>query len=190
MGRWAKDQPVRTSSVGHARRRFTKPAAVLREPQAAKRAHAFKLNRRGRMRFIAVAVMALVGLGAGWIAGRGLIGPPEITQSQETMQSQTALPAESVSPGALPSDRPVANQNPQATEKDKPVPTYSNEASAAPPPSQPYAASGKAGYTRALVPYRPARQRSSVRYVTKPVKIVFKPIKVLNPMKLKKLKPW
>lgn len=207
MGRFARSQSAvvsertaRKVSVD-ARPRFSKEhEASARKPQMRPRAfdqpnslannlarpgkpksRLFHLDRRNkkRLRIIGLTVLLLSGLGAGWVLGKVVMGPSEANQPQSHVSAQGA--AEDNEANGAPeivaasdyATKASAAQEPQLESQDQNTRDTFNGS-----------ARNSRQARRAFVAPK-ARVGPGVGIITRPVKIMVKPLKRINPFRLR-----
>jgi hypothetical protein len=157
-------------------------------------------NRRARkrMRLIALVVLSLIGLGAGWILGKRVMGPSRINQSQPAVSVQSAI-----------EDKSAVGRDENANDLDGDdksagvtgLEARAEDAQGAQSVSQGQNASQVADdqydqrrSSRRSAYYGPSQRRlvsatarrgPGVGIVTKPIKAVFRPLKRVNPLRLR-----
>lgn len=184
MGRFARSQDVATST-GHTRR-----PEVIAVPsflsKRERRSHNMKRQalrlyemRAKGMRYFWLVLVSITGLSAGWVMGQSWINPEQVpTQVASITPSAYGEPAVK--------DRPQSEVSAGAS---GPAVFSDKDSNFIDPNSQPNQASdyddrkpGKA--------HRSVARVSRVRAQEGAVSMVLKPFKAINPLKLRKLRPW
>lgn len=170
MGRFA-----RSNDISRARAQAVEPRASIKSWINRKPARAARRDRRSKLEqlifklALAVALIAF-GVFSGWKTGKLIVGPSETTLAQ---------PAAIV--GSLPSKDSLPNQTAQVLDED--------EGKSSDPETQESRHEAEAAYGQAAGADGARRHSKGEGFeptsiVTKSVKIMSKPIKKLNPLKL------
>src|SRR5215216_5816649 len=95
--RFLKDPRAGASKPKSESQSFNKESQSFNKPDHLSRpgrpeSRFFKLDRRGRkrMRIIGLVVLSILGLGAGWILGRAVMGPSQINQPEAIISAESA----------------------------------------------------------------------------------------------------
>ena len=141
----------------------------------------FKLDRRKRksMKIMGLAVLLLAGLGAGWILGKAVMGPSQIGPPQ------TGISAESVIEDKSYKSVAETAAVPDLESKAEDVPALQSESQGQSAQDDRVGRARNSGSARRSLATSKARGGPGIGIVTKPIKVVFRPLKKINPFKLR-----
>lgn len=169
---------------------FRQPANSTKPDKPPSRSSSRNRRARKRIRLIALAVLSLVALSAGWMLGKIVIGPSRINQSPPAVSAQSAV-----------GDKRVANSAQVSGLEAGPADVHETESASQDRDAQQSVAvqqrdvqdnqgrrSHRAAYSsysrRASGSAKP-RGGPGIGVVAKPIKVVFRPLKKVNPFKLR-----
>jgi hypothetical protein len=193
--RFSTDHKVRPQVKSHS---FKHPGYSAKPDSSAPRL--FNSNRRARkrMRLIALVVMSIIGLGAGWMLGKTVIGPSRINQPQPAVSVQSAIKDKSAvdTTENANDDKSVAKSagaaDLEARADDAPgSQSVSQDANAwqvadlQDDQRRPGRRSAYSGVSQRPLSSANARRGPGMGVVTRPIKAVFKPLKRVNPLRLR-----
>jgi hypothetical protein len=174
MGRFARSQNA-TTSTSRARR----PNIIARLDFS--RGHEIKSNefksqvsdldgqRAKGIKYFCIVLVSLIGLSAGWIMGQSWMNSTQVAAIEPSVY------AEELGKSGQASEE---NANPSALPEQGAQPSQAIDDS-----------DRKSGKARRVVARAP-RARGQEASAAGPVTMVLKPFKAINPMKLRKLRPW
>lgn len=181
MGRFARNQDAVTSTGQTRRSDVIAVPGFSRKPEiksnkAKPRAHKFRAskfieNRAKGMKVFWIALISIIGLSAGWMLGQAWINPEQIpTQVASVVPSAYA----ETSAPATPSDQTALSEEDGNFIEPGSQPDQDSDYNDRRP--------NKAHRTVARAPRARAQEG--------PVTMMLKPFKAINPLKLRKLRPW
>jgi hypothetical protein len=156
-----------------------KPDSLSRPGQSDSRF--FKLDRRGRkrMRIIGLALLLIIGLGAGWILGKAVMGPSQIDQPESVISAEGTT--EDRSANSIAETAPVLGT--EAKPGDAREPRYESQVPNA--RDERYSRARNSVYPRRAAAASKARGGPGIGIVTRPLKGALRPLKRVNPFKLR-----
>ena len=135
------------------------------------------------MKYFWIVLVSLVGLSAGWMLGRAWLNPSEVALTESAALADNSI--ERVRPsGDKANQARSADTNAQAVEQDSQ--SLSEDQSFEDQPDQYDRKHGKARRAFARAPRATARGSA----MGAPVRMVLKPFKAINPLKLRRLRLW
>ncbi|MGA9772729.1 MAG: hypothetical protein WBV94_27110 [Blastocatellia bacterium] len=166
MGRFARSQEVALSTSP------SRPTARPDFSSGPERAKSQKLRKRAKgMRYLWIVTVSMIGLSSGWMLGQSSIGP-----RQEDAAIEPTVSASSVS-----ANDSIENKK---TSEEFAVPSAASDEDA-------QSVEPQADYSRKPVrSHRFTPRGPRARAQNGAVTMMLKPFKAINPLKLRKLRPW